>query len=139
MTLILKSRIHYSDGTPQVKNCSKMYLYVDPRKLRGTYDVRPLAFILAKIISAEPADDTGLNEYGNYLYETVSGLPISFIFQPAYEIKDFLFISKSSYDKLSRVGIIPDRFVLTVEISAIKGSLTNRKIYPKAQVYDNQD
>lgn len=139
MVLILKSKIHYTDGTPQLKTCSKIYLYVDPKKLKGTYDVKPLSLVYGKIVSAEPAEDLDVSDNGNYMYETVSGLPISFIFQPAYEIKDFLFLSKNSYSKLSKVGIIPDRFVLTVEILSIQGRLKNRKIYPEAQVYDNQD
>ena len=139
MVLILKSKIRYTDGTPNVKNCSKIYLHVDPKKFKGTYDVKPLSVVNGKIVSAEPAEDSDIYDNGNYLYETVSGLPISFIFHPAYEIRDFLFISKKSYSKLSKVGIIPDRFVLTVEILSLQGKLKNRKVYPKAQVYDNQD
>lgn len=139
MSLILKSTLRYTDGRIDSKNASNLYLYVHPGKLKGPYALKPFAGVSGKIVSAEPSQQSREDESFNSMYEVVSGLPITFIFHPAYETKDYLYLSKSASKQLSKVGIVPNDYVLTVEIDMVKNGMLSKRVYPQAQVYDNED
>lgn len=139
MSLTLKSTLHYTDGTISDKNASNLYLYVHPNKLKSPYGLKALNGVFGKIISAEPSVNNKEDETYNSMYESVSGIPIALIFHPAYESKDFLYLTKRVSKQLSKVGIIPNDFALTVEIDSVKTGLLSKKVYPQAQVYDTED
>lgn len=139
MSLILRAVLHYTDGLISDKSASNLYLHVHPGKLKGPYGLKPLTHVSGNIVSAEPSLVNEEEESFNSMYEAVSGIPISMIFQPAYEVKDFLYLTKHSSGQLSKVGIVPNDFTLTVEISSVKNGLLSRKVYPKAQVHDSED
>ena len=139
MSLTLKSTIHFTDGVIGDKNASNLFLYVHPNKLKNPYALKSLNGVFGKIISAEPSGKSGEFETYNTMYESVGGLPTFMIFHPAYEHKDFLYLTKRTTKQLSKVGIIPNEFALTVEIETVKSGLFARKVYPQAQVYDNED
>lgn len=138
MSLILKSMLRFTDGKVNKRNVSNLYLQVRPSKLRGPYDLKPLAEVEGKIISAEPLESENLDDSYNSMYESVNGTSIEFIYHPAYEIKDFLFLTKQAQNRLIKVGVVPDKFILTVEINRVKSGLMSKKVYPLAQVHDNE-
>ncbi len=139
MSLILKSVLHYTDGMIKDKSASNLYLFVHPSKLKGPYGLMPLSRVSGIIVSAEPSKANEEDESYNSMYEAVSGIPISMIFHPAYETRDFLYITKHTSQQLSKVGIVPNDYTLTVEITNVKSGLLSRKVYPKAQVHDNEE
>ncbi len=137
MSLILKSVIHFTDGRIDDKNASNLYLGVHPNKLKGPYALQPFARLLGNIVSVEPIENNAIDESYNSMYEAANGIPITFIFHPAYEETDFLFLSRRTSNQLSKVGIVPNDFTLTVEIQTVKNGLLSKKVYPKAEVHDN--
>lgn len=139
MTLTLKSTLRSTDGVVGRKSASNLFLFIDPNKLRNPYALKPLTDVFGKIISAEPSKINLEEETYNTMYESVSGLSVLMIFHPAYNDKDYLYLSKRTSRKLSTVGIIPNEFSLTVEIESFKSGLLSKKVYPKAQVYDTED
>lgn len=137
MVLTVRSLLHYSEGKPSNKNASHIYIYVSPSKLRGPYNLKQDTMIFGQIVSAEPVTEEEEN-FQNTMYDAVSGVPVSMLLQPAYELKDYLFLSRSSNNKLNKVGIVPEQFVLTVEISHIDAAFVKRKVYPKAHITDDE-
>lgn len=138
MSLVLKSVIKYSDGKMNTRDASNSYLEISPDKLRGPYGLNPNSRVMAKVVSVEPADADVDEESFNSMYNSLSGLPIEFIFYPAYKSKDYLFLSRKNQKQFNKVGVIPNRFVVTVEIGAVKSGLFSKKVYPMAKIIDDE-
>ena len=139
MSLTLKSVLHYTDGVINNKSASNLFLFVHPNKLKSPYSLKPSDGVFGKIISVEPNEILGKeDESFNSLYESANDISISMIFHPAYETKDFLYLTKHTSNQLSKVGIIPEEFTIAVEIEYVKSGIFPKKVYPKAQVYDNE-
>jgi len=139
MSLILRSVLHYTDGLIIDKSASNLYLFVRPNKLKGPYGLEPMCRVSGNIVSAEPSKTNQEEEPYNSMYEAVNGLPISMIFYPAYESRDYLYITRHTSNQLNKVGIVPNDYTITVEIKSVKNGLLSKKVYPKAVVNDNEE
>jgi hypothetical protein len=133
MGLILKSILSYWPS--QREPASNMYILIPKNVLSIPYNVKNLSTIKGSIIKIKPIFSLNDDEE---IFKKLKNIIVEFIIvNISLGSSDFLYLSKSSWEKIRDWGILPDKYELTCKLDEIWDGPEVQKIYPYQDVVVN--